>query len=189
MESSVFSSELRREGAQRHDHLRLDDVDLAEQELLARLHFVRFRIAVLRRPALDHVGDVDVFPLQADRLDDLRQLLPGAADKRDALDIFVAAWRLAYKHQIGVRVADAEHDLLASQLAELAPRAVADIRANGREGRLSPAPHGTGSPVPLDSRCALLFAPSLRSPHRILAKPGDAKLAVELQMFGQLIDE
>src|SRR3954469_13287133 len=71
----------RREGAERDDDLRLDDVDLLEQERLAGLHFVLLGIAVAGRPALDHVGDIDVLALQVDRLDDLRQQLAGAADK------------------------------------------------------------------------------------------------------------
>ena len=69
------SSVCARERAERDDHLRLDDVDLPEQERLARRDLVRLRIAVLRRPALDHVGDVDVVARQLDRLDDLRQQL------------------------------------------------------------------------------------------------------------------
>src|SRR6266436_4799490 len=38
---------LRRELAERDDDLRLDDVDLPEQKRLARVHFVRLRIAIL----------------------------------------------------------------------------------------------------------------------------------------------
>ena len=38
----------------------LDRLDLPEQERLARRDLVRLRVAVLGRPALDHVGDVDV---------------------------------------------------------------------------------------------------------------------------------
>jgi hypothetical protein len=34
-------------------------------------HFVGLRIAVARRPALDHVGDVDIARGEANRLDDL----------------------------------------------------------------------------------------------------------------------
>ena len=41
--SSVRSSVCARELAERDDDLRLDDVDLPEQERLARLHFVRLR--------------------------------------------------------------------------------------------------------------------------------------------------
>ena len=49
-----------RERAERHDHLRLDDVDLPEEERLAGLDLVLLGIAVLRRPALDDVRDVHV---------------------------------------------------------------------------------------------------------------------------------
>src|SRR4051812_9990843 len=37
----------RREGAQRDDHFRLDDIDLLEQERLAGLDLVRLRVAIL----------------------------------------------------------------------------------------------------------------------------------------------
>ena len=91
---------LRREFAERHDHLGLDEVDLPEQKRLARRDLVGLRIAVLGRPAFDDVGDVHVVARQADGLDDLREELAGAADERDALDVFVRARRLADKHQV-----------------------------------------------------------------------------------------
>src|SRR5262249_54268405 len=75
---------LRAELAERDDDFRLDDVDLLEEKWLARLHFVRLWIAVLRRPTLDDVRDVDVLALQVDGLDDFRQQLPGPSDKRDS---------------------------------------------------------------------------------------------------------
>ena len=50
-----------------------------------------------------------------------------------ALDVFVGARRLADEHQVGVRVADAEHDLLAAERVQLAARAVADVRADRRK--------------------------------------------------------
>ena len=68
--------------------------------------------------------------MQPDRLDDLRQQLPGAADERDPLHVLVGARRFADEHQIGGRVADAEHDLLAAQPMQLAARAVADLVAD-----------------------------------------------------------
>src|SRR3954466_12021570 len=46
----------RGERAERDDYLRLDDVDLLEQEGLARLDLVRFGVPILGRPALDHVS-------------------------------------------------------------------------------------------------------------------------------------
>src|SRR5688572_14521473 len=53
----------RRKRAERHDDLRTDAVDLPEEEALAGLDLVRVRVAVPWRPALDHVGDVDVAAL------------------------------------------------------------------------------------------------------------------------------
>src|SRR5262245_45985328 len=43
---------LRSKLAERDHHLRFDDVDLPEQEWLALLHLVRFRVAIARRAAL-----------------------------------------------------------------------------------------------------------------------------------------
>src|SRR6266576_322160 len=96
----------RGERTERHDDLRLDDVDLLKQKRLARFDFVLLRIAIAGRAAFDDVGDVHVFTLQIDGFDDLRQQLTGTADKRDALQVLVAAWRLADEHQIRIRIAD-----------------------------------------------------------------------------------
>ena len=87
-------------------------VDLPEQERLALLDFVGLGIAIAGRPALDHVGDVDLVTLEVYRLNHLRQQLPRAADKRDPLDVLVGARRLAHEHQIRIRIANAEHDLV-----------------------------------------------------------------------------
>src|SRR6185503_19139698 len=94
---------------------------------------VGFGIAILWRAALDDVRDIDAVALQPDGLDDLRQLLPGPPDKRDALNVFVASRRLAHEHQIGGGAADAKNNLLPSELAQLAPRAIADVLANGAQ--------------------------------------------------------
>src|SRR5262252_11209632 len=77
--------------AEGDDHLWPDDINLLKEKRLARLDFVLLGIPVLRRPAFDDVRDVHVIPLEPDRLDDLRQQLAGAADERDALDVFIAA--------------------------------------------------------------------------------------------------
>ena len=121
---------MRRERAQRDDHLRLDRVDLAEQERLARRDFVRLRVAVLRRAALDHVGDVDVFARQADRLDDLRQQLTRTSDERLALHVFVA--RPAPRRRTSSPRSDCRRRRRSAgaQLVQLAAGAVADVGAN-----------------------------------------------------------
>ncbi len=105
--------------------------------------FVRLRIAVLRRAALDDVRDVDVLAREVDRFDDLRQQLAGAADERDALHVLVGARRLADEHQVRVGIADAEHDLLAPERVQLAARAVADV-GRGSQSSASAALLKTG---------------------------------------------
>src|SRR5687768_967076 len=105
--------------AERHDHARLDDVDLPEQVGLTLLHFVGFRIAITGRPALDDVGDVDLIAGEADGLDDLRQQLPGTADEGLASLVFFLAGRLTDEHQPRFRVADAEDDLRSAHRAQL----------------------------------------------------------------------
>src|SRR5688572_24395311 len=110
--------------AERHDHARLDDVDLPEQVGLALLHFVGFRIAIAGRPALDDVGDVDLIAGEADGLDDLRQQLPGTAHEGLAPLVFFLAGRLTDEHQPRFRVADAEDDLRTAHRAQLATTTV-----------------------------------------------------------------
>ncbi len=121
---------LRRELAQGHDHARLDERQLLEQERLARRHFIGLGIAIARRAALDHVGDVDLLAGHAHGLDDLGEQLAGAADERLALLVLVLARRLADEHQAGLRVADAEDHLPAAERGQLAARAArADVLA------------------------------------------------------------
>src|SRR5215467_4606608 len=136
---------LRAELTERDDDLRLDDVDLLEEKRLAFLDFVRLGVAVLGRTALDDVRDVDVLALQIDGLDDFRQELAGAPDKRDALDVLVRSRRLADEHQVCVRIADAENDLRTPERVELAPRAIADVRAHGGECVDRSQPNDNGS--------------------------------------------
>src|SRR6185503_173281 len=156
------------------------------QERFAALDFIRFGIAVLRRPALDHVGDVDVVARQADRLDDFRQQLPGAADERNALDVLVAARRLADEHQVGVRVADAEHDLRASERVQLAARAVADVGADGGE-RLGGVARKRDRRSLGRSVRRLPGPAAALAPGRVAADAGDAELAGKFEMFDELI--
>src|SRR5258706_9346454 len=78
------------EFAQRDDDLRLHQLDLLFEKRLARLDFVGLRVAVLRRAALDHVGDVDVLPPEPHALgDDIGEGLAGAPPARPPPPIFV----------------------------------------------------------------------------------------------------
>src|SRR5262245_29261307 len=116
---------LPRELPESHDHPWLDGSDLALQEGLAAQDLVRLGVAVARRPALDHVRDVDLLAPHADGLDDPREELAGTADERQALLVLVSAGRLAHEHERRARVALAEDDVL-PPVRKLAARAVAD---------------------------------------------------------------
>ena len=73
-----------------------------------RLDLLRQRVAVVRRPALQDVGDVDLLALEQDGLQDLVEQLAGAAHERLALAVLVGAGRLADHHQVGALVAGAQ---------------------------------------------------------------------------------
>src|SRR5439155_17297899 len=103
--------ELRREVAERRDELWLDELDLFEEMGLAGLDLIRHGVTVPGRPALDHVGDVDVLAGHADPAQELVEQLSRLADEREALLVLVEARRLADEHQVGLRVADPEDDL------------------------------------------------------------------------------
>ena len=80
-------------------------------------------VAVAGRPALEDVRDEDVLARQSDALDQRGQELAGLAHERDALAVLVVARGLAHEHEVGVRVAAADHHLRAA-LAEGAPHAL-----------------------------------------------------------------
>jgi hypothetical protein len=101
--------QLGREVAERADHLRLDQLDLAVEVGLAGVDLVWLRVAVARRPAEQDVRDEDVRAPEADLLQELVQQLPGTADEREALKVLVHAGGLTDEHQVGVGVPGAEH--------------------------------------------------------------------------------
>ena len=84
---------LRGKGAETADDFRTDGGELSSQKWIAGRDFVRFGIAVVRRPAFQDVADVDVFALEIDGFDDLREKLAGASDERQTLLVFVEARR------------------------------------------------------------------------------------------------
>ena len=54
------------------------------------------------RPALDHIGDIDLLPIQADGGEELFQELAGRANEGTALAVFLGAGAFADEHQLGV---------------------------------------------------------------------------------------
>src|SRR5262249_27062807 len=72
---------------------------------------------------------VNIAAEKAHGLDHLVEQLPGSADKRFALKIFVASRPLANEHQTRLRIADTKYNMGAS-FAELAAGTIADVVAN-----------------------------------------------------------
>src|SRR5438874_911696 len=83
----------RSDTAESADGLGADDRKLPVQELAANLHFIEFRVTILRRPALHHIADINVLAEDFDAFflrrvfDHLGEQLPGTADERDTLRV------------------------------------------------------------------------------------------------------
>ena len=107
----LAGEQLGREVAQCGNERRPDQLDLPEEMRLAGLDLLRLGVTVARRPALEHVRDVDVRARQPDPVQELLEQLARLTDEGNALLILVVAGRLADEHQLGVRVAGAEDDL------------------------------------------------------------------------------
>lgn len=69
------------------------------------------RVAVVWRPTLHHVGDVDLFALQTDAAEQLGEQPARLADERLSLTILVEPRPLADEHQVGGRIAHTEDHL------------------------------------------------------------------------------
>lgn len=110
--------------AQGTDQFWPDQLNLLHQERLAGFHFVLFWIAIVRRPALDDVRNIDLIARKACRGQEIVQKLSSRTHKRLPLLIFIESWRFSHKHDTCVRISDAEHDLASPQLGQLAALAV-----------------------------------------------------------------
>ena len=94
--------------AQTDDELRIDQGNLPIQPGTAGGHLGRLRIAVVRRPALHHVRNINPAPVEVDHLQHRVEKLPRGADKGNALQVFLLSGPLADEHEIGMLVPDAE---------------------------------------------------------------------------------
>ena len=110
------------EVAERDDDRGSMKLELRLEVRPAGLDLDRLRVAVARRAALHHVGDVHVVAGEADALDQLVSSCPARPDERLALQVLLLARALADEHQVRVRLADAEHHLGAG-LGQRAQRA------------------------------------------------------------------
>src|SRR4029077_19906818 len=67
----------------------------------AGLGLVRHRVAVHRRPALLHIGDVKVRRTKPDAGKQRVEKLAGRAHERLTLPVLVEAWSLSHDHDVG----------------------------------------------------------------------------------------
>ena len=124
--------ELRGEVAERRDDTRPHELDLAEEMRLAGGDLGLERVAILRRPALEHVREVDRVGREPDAGQELREQLSCLAGEREPALVLVVAGRLADDHQLGVGIAGAEDDL-APRLGETTPHAAGGLGGIGGE--------------------------------------------------------
>ena len=95
------------------ENLRLHQLHLAAQITAAGLLLRVERVAVLRRTALDAVGDVDARAVEPDHREHIVEELARPADERLALLVLVRARGLAHDDDLGLRRSDAENNVRA----------------------------------------------------------------------------
>src|SRR5215831_6973762 len=108
-----------------------------EGKLLAKVgqtgfSLARHRVAVLWRPALEHIGDEHLFPAEADLLQEGVQQLACGPYERLALHVLGEPWSLADDHDLGVYRSCAR-DGLGPCCVQAAPRAGTDLRVQAIE--------------------------------------------------------
>jgi hypothetical protein len=91
-----------RKPAQRDNDLGIDDLELTIKVGSAGGNLSRRWITILRRPALDHVRDIDLIAPEADTIEKLLEESSGRADEWPALLVLVESRPLADKHDLGI---------------------------------------------------------------------------------------
>ena len=120
-------------------HPGVDELELGLEIGPAGGDLVGLGVAVVGRAALDHVGDVDPAAVDADLLQHQPvEELARPAHERLPLQVLVTTGSLADEHQVGGRVADAEHHL-GPMGRERAAQAAG--RLPGQVGQIGPRCH------------------------------------------------
>ena len=135
-------------------------MDLPLNERQTYLRFLRRRGSIARRPPRNDIGDVDILPIESDRVQHPIQQLPRSSDERAPNSIFIPSRSLADKHDPRTRDAIREHQLRGGPLQ----RATLEIRHCGAQR------FQIGAPPP---RARELNFP----PHRETESPGRAEAA------------
>ena len=115
--------------AEADQDVRIGELDLALDEGQADLALLRRRRAVAGRAPRNDVGDVGAGAVEADRRHHQVEQLAGASDEGQALEVLLAARRLADEHHARLRIAVREHELLGGG----AQRAAFELRQHGAQ--------------------------------------------------------
>lgn len=100
---------LRGRVAQGDDEQRSDKPDLGREPICTGIDLCPCRHTILRRAALDDVGDEHIVTLDLHRLQNLCELLASLADKRTPRPILGLPGALPDEHQIGLGMALSKH--------------------------------------------------------------------------------
>ena len=109
----------------RQDNLRLDQFDLAFQVVATGSRFARLRVAVIRRPAFQNVGDEHFFAALPNGEQHLVEQFPGPANEWLASTILFGSRRFANDQPVRIWTTDSEYCVSAT-CRELTTCAIGD---------------------------------------------------------------
>ncbi len=150
---------LRRGIAERHQHIRIHQLDLALDERQADLRLLRRRRAVAGRPPGNHVGDVGGGAVEAYGSYHQIEQLAAAPDEGQPLDVLVAARCLADEHDARLRIAVGENQPCRRVLQRAAVKALHQLAQ-----RLQASARCVRPRAPRRSRCRARVPPRRASP-------------------------
>ena len=111
--------QLGRKVAERTDYQRFHDRNLLLEKYTAKLDLRGLGIAVIRRPALQNICDVNILAAESDSRQQLFQQFSSLPDERYSLLVFVVPWRLTNENNTGFGTSATENQI-GSRLAKLA---------------------------------------------------------------------
>ena len=123
----------RREAAEGGHDAGAYELQLTKEVGLARGSLFRQRVAVARRPALQHRREVHLVEGQADAAEQPLEELSGPSRERRAFPVLVESRRLADERELRIRVALAE-DHLRAPTRERAPHAAGSLGGDRFQG-------------------------------------------------------
>lgn len=104
-----LEEQLRSRSSKRHQHLGTDDQNLFNQIWPAQFDFCWQRRAIVKRSALEDIGDVALVAAHSHRVDHLVKLLPRSSDEGSTRRIFGFTWGFADEENLGTCTPFSKH--------------------------------------------------------------------------------